>query len=89
MSLFLKETLPHPLESEVYYIHRNALNKGVVKSFEVKKYATFEEPCWEIRTPKGATHFVNDVNLLFSSRAYALERLENNHWNPEPTIFDK
>ena len=89
MSLFLKETLPHPLGSEVYYIHRNALHKGVVKSFEVKKYATFEEPCWEIRTPKGATHFVNDVNLLFSSRAYALERLENNHWNPEPTIFDK
>jgi len=89
MSIYLKETLPHPLDSEVYYIHRNALNKGVVKSFEVKKYATFEEPCWEIRTAKGATHFVKDVNLIFSSRAYALDQLEKFHWNKSETIFEK
>ena len=89
MSLFLKKTLPHPLGSEVYYIHRNALHKGVVKSFEVKKYSTFEEPCWEIRTPKGATHFVKDQNLIYSSRAYALDQIEKFHWNKEQTIFEK
>jgi len=89
MSLFLKETLPHPVGSEVYYIFSNSLHKGTIKSFEVKKYSTFEEPTWELRTPKGATHFVNDVNLMFSSRAYALDQLEKFHWVKEPTIFDK
>ena len=87
MSIYLKETIPHPQGSVVYYIHRNALHKGIVKSFEVKKYATFEEPTWEIRTAKGSTHFVKDANLIYASRAYALDQLEKFVWNPEPTIF--